>query len=95
MLRVGAAGTEVPPVGNEAWDALAQCEAGGNWAINTGNGYYGGVQFDQNTWERNGGLSMLGGRIWQQEKSRSRLLKRLGRVKAGAWPTCSARLRAS
>ncbi|HJT94662.1 MAG TPA: transglycosylase family protein, partial [Mycobacterium sp.] len=38
------------------WDAVAACESGGNWAINTGNGYYGGVQFDQNTWERNGGL---------------------------------------
>ena len=50
-------GTEVPPVQNGAtWDALAQCEATGNWAINTGNGYYGGVQFDQNTWERQGGL---------------------------------------
>jgi len=58
VLRVGAKpGTEVPPVTNgHLWDALAQCEAGGNWAINTGNGYYGGVQFDQNTWERNGGL---------------------------------------
>ena len=50
----------VPPVGNATWDALAQCEAGGNWAINTGNGYYGGVQFDQNTWERNGGLRYAG-----------------------------------
>ena len=41
VLRVGAKpGTEVPPVSNGAtWDALAQCEAGGNWAINTGNGY--------------------------------------------------------
>ena len=62
MLRVGAKpGTEVPPVSNGAtWDALAQCEAGGNWAINTGNGYFGGVQFDQNTWERNGGLRYAG-----------------------------------
>lgn len=60
VLRVGAKpGTEVPPpVSNGAtWDALSRCEAGGNWAINTGNGYFGGVQFDQkNTWERNGGL---------------------------------------
>ena len=38
------------------WDAIAGCESGNNWAINTGNGYYGGVQFDQNTWERQGGL---------------------------------------
>jgi resuscitation-promoting factor RpfB len=58
VVRVGTKpGTDVPPVGNgEIWDAVARCEAGGNWAINTGNGYYGGVQFDQSTWERNGGL---------------------------------------
>jgi hypothetical protein len=37
------------------WDALAQCEAGGNWAINTGNGYYGGLQFSLSTWQANGG----------------------------------------
>ncbi len=58
VVRVGTKpGTEVPPVENgSTWDALAQCEATGNWAINTGNGFYGGVQFDQNTWERQGGL---------------------------------------
>lgn len=58
VLRVGAKpGTEVPPVTNGAtWDTIAACESGSNWAINTGNGYYGGVQFDQNTWERHGGL---------------------------------------
>ena len=58
VLRVGAKpGTEVPPVTNGArWDAIAACESGNNWAINTGNGYFGGVQFDQNTWERHGGL---------------------------------------
>jgi hypothetical protein len=37
------------------WDALAQCESGGNWHINTGNGYYGGLQFAQSTWLANGG----------------------------------------
>ncbi len=58
VLRVGAKpGTEVPPVTNGArWDVIAACESGNNWAINTGNGYFGGVQFDQNTWERHGGL---------------------------------------
>lgn len=38
------------------WDKLAACEAGGDWQANTGNGYYGGLQFDQETWESNGGL---------------------------------------
>ena len=37
------------------WDRIAQCESGGNWAINTGNGYYGGLQFDIRTWTGNGG----------------------------------------
>jgi len=37
------------------WDAVAACESGGNWAINTGNGYYGGLQFDSGTWLSNGG----------------------------------------
>ena len=86
VLRMGAKpGTEVPEVSNGGtWDALARCEAGGNWAINTGNGYFGGVQFDQNTWERSGGLRYAASeRIWQREKSRSRLLRLLGRVRVG------------
>ena len=37
------------------WDAIAQCESGQNWSINTGNGYYGGLQFDIGTWLSNGG----------------------------------------
>ena len=38
------------------WDAVAQCESGGNWSTNTGNGAYGGLQFKQATWSANGGL---------------------------------------
>jgi hypothetical protein len=38
------------------WYAVALCESGGDWSINTGNGYYGGLQFDQGTWEAHGGL---------------------------------------
>ena len=41
--------------GSSVWDSLAQCESGGNWAIDTGNGLYGGVQLDQGSWLRNGG----------------------------------------
>ena len=37
------------------WDAIAQCESGGNWATNSGNGYYGGLQFNLGTWQSNGG----------------------------------------
>jgi uncharacterized protein YabE (DUF348 family) len=47
----------VPPASSSGlnWDALARCEAGGNWAANTGNGYYGGLQYNQSTWLANGG----------------------------------------
>jgi resuscitation-promoting factor RpfB len=49
-------GAAAPAMMNEAmWDKIAQCEAGGNWAINTGNGYYGGLQFDVRTWIGSGG----------------------------------------
>jgi LysM repeat protein len=41
--------------GGTVWDRLAQCESGGNWSIDTGNGYGGGLQFSQGTWEANGG----------------------------------------
>src|SRR5699024_11626715 len=40
---------------DSTWNKLAQCESGGNWSINTGNGYYGGLQFSQQTWEAFGG----------------------------------------
>ncbi|MGV0837425.1 transglycosylase family protein [Mycolicibacterium thermoresistibile] len=95
VLRVGAKpGTEVPPVSNLAtWNALAQCEAGGNWAINTGNGYYGGVQFDQNTWERNGGLRYAP-RADLATKEEQIAIAEVTRARQGwgAWPTCSSRL---
>lgn len=95
VLRVGAKpGTEVPPVANGAiWDALAQCEAGGNWAINTGNGFYGGVQFDQNTWERNGGLRYAA-RADLATREEQIAIAEVTRARQGwgAWPTCSGRI---
>ncbi len=49
-------GAAAPAMMNEAmWDKIAQCESGGNWSINTGNGYYGGLQFDIRTWVGSGG----------------------------------------
>jgi uncharacterized protein YabE (DUF348 family) len=61
VTRILAVGTKARPVAtgsapNSAmWDRIAQCESGGNWSINTGNGYYGGLQFDSGTWLANGG----------------------------------------
>jgi resuscitation-promoting factor RpfB len=95
VLRVGVKpGTEVPEVANGGvWDSLARCEAGGNWAINTGNGFYGGVQFDQNTWERNGGLRYAG-RADLATREEQIAIAEVTRARQGwgAWPTCSGRI---
>jgi uncharacterized protein YabE (DUF348 family) len=95
VLRVGAKpGTEVPPVANGGvWDALSRCEAGGNWAINTGNGFYGGVQFDQNTWERQGGLRYAP-RADLATREEQIAIAEVTRARQGwgAWPTCSGRI---
>ena len=95
VLRVGAKpGTEVPPISNGAtWDALSRCEAGGNWSINTGNGFYGGVQFDQNTWERSGGLRYAP-RADLATREEQITIAEVTRARQGwgAWPTCSGRL---
>jgi hypothetical protein len=68
------------------WDAVAQCESGGNWAINTGNGYYGGLQFTLSTWHANGGSGM------PNQASRDTQIAVAERVLAsqgiGAWPVC-------
>ena len=91
VLRVGAKpGTEVPPVTNGAiWDAIARCESGNNWAINTGNGFYGGVQFDQNTWERNGGLRYAS-RADLATREEQIAIAEVTRARQGwgAWPVC-------
>jgi uncharacterized protein YabE (DUF348 family) len=94
VLRIGAKpGTEVPPVQNGAiWNAIAACEAGGNWGINNGNGYYGGVQFDQNTWERNGGMRYAS-RADLATREEQIAIAEVTRARQGwaAWPVCSGR----
>jgi resuscitation-promoting factor RpfA len=72
------------------WDALAQCESGGRWNVNTGNGYYGGVQFSAGTWRAYGGTQYapradLASRE-QQIAVAQRVLASQG---PGAWPACS------
>ncbi|MCL2535333.1 MAG: transglycosylase family protein, partial [Nocardiaceae bacterium] len=95
VVRVGAKpGTEVPPVQNGAtWDALAHCEATGNWAINTGNGFYGGVQFDQNTWERQGGLKYAPRADLATREEQIAIASRTQETQGwGAWPSCTSKL---
>ncbi|MGY0501578.1 transglycosylase family protein [Nocardia sp. FBN12] len=94
-IRKGAKpGTEVPPVRDGAvWDALAKCESTGNWAINTGNGYYGGIQFDQSTWERQGGLKYAP-RADLASREEQIAIAEVTRARQGwgAWPACTGRL---
>lgn len=71
------------------WDAIAQCESSGNWHINTGNGYYGGLQFTLSTWHANGGSGN------PANASREEQIRVAENVLAsqgiGAWPVCGAR----
>ncbi|MFE3543512.1 transglycosylase family protein [Nocardia sp. NPDC059177] len=94
-IRKGAKpGTEVPEVKDGAiWDALARCESTGNWAINTGNGYYGGIQFDQSTWERQGGLRYAP-RADLATREEQIAIAEVTRARQGwgAWPACTGRL---
>jgi hypothetical protein len=70
------------------WDAIAQCESSGNWAINTGNGYYGGLQFLPATWREHGGVGSphKAPREYQIAVA-ERVLRTQG---IGAWPVCGA-----
>ena len=54
------------------WDAIAECESGGNWAINSGNGHYGGLQFKQATWTSNGGVGQPRDRLARRADPRRR-----------------------
>jgi resuscitation-promoting factor RpfA len=71
------------------WDAVAQCESGGNWAIATGNGFFGGLQFTLPTWRANGGSGM------PNQASRAEQIRVAQNVLAtqgiGAWPVCGKR----
>ncbi len=96
-VLAATAGVLVPSAANAAdegtWDALAQCESGGNWGINTGNGYYGGLQFSQSTWEANGGSgSPAAASREEQIRVAENVLATQG---WGAWPSCSAQIGAS
>ncbi|WP_314412977.1 transglycosylase family protein [Streptomyces kroppenstedtii] len=75
------------------WDTVAQCESGGNWSINTGNGYYGGLQFSASTWAAYGGSSYA---ATADQASKSQQIAVAEKVLAsqgkGAWPSCGVGL---
>ena len=72
------------------WDRLAQCESGGNWQINTGNGYYGGLQFLPSTWRAVGGTGLPHQHSREEQIKRAEIL--LARSGWGQWPACTAKL---
>ena len=97
VSRIEVHGTKepAPPApdysgGGTVWDELAECESGGNWATNTGNGYYGGLQFSLDTWQAYGGPGM------PHEQSRETQIMIAEKIQAaqgwGAWPSCAAEL---
>lgn len=95
-LAIGgvAAATMSMPAANAVdgatWDALAQCESGGNWSINTGNGFYGGLQFTQQSWN---GVGMSGSPATASRAQQIEAGERLLAIQGwGAWPACSAKL---
>jgi len=77
------------------WDGVAECESGGNWSINTGNGYYGGLQFSQSTWEAYGGLAYAARADLASKEAQIAVAERtLAGQGIGAWPTCGQYLTA-
>lgn len=73
------------------WDAIAMCESSGDWAINTGNGFYGGLQFQQSTWEEFGGLAYALRADLATREQQIIVAERVLDVQGiGAWPTCGA-----
>lgn len=78
------------------WDRIAQCESGGNWHINTGNGYYGGLQFSASTWSAYGGGAYASTADKASKGAQIAVATKVQRAQGwGAWPTCSARAGAS
>ena len=87
MTAVTTVGTPAHAATTHTWERLAQCESGGNWHINTGNGYYGGLQFSMGTWRAHGGVGR------PDQASREQHIAVAERVRKasggyGAWPHC-------
>ncbi len=80
----------VNPADEAIWESLAKCESGGNWAIDTGNGYYGGLQFSQSAWESVGGAGNPAAATREEQISRGKDLQ--ARRGWGVWGLCAKKL---
>ncbi|MEU0078685.1 transglycosylase family protein [Micromonospora tulbaghiae] len=88
---VGAAtlfGPAAPASAGVNWDAVARCESGGNWKINTGNGYYGGLQFSRATWNGYGGQKYAARADLASRSEQIAVAEKVLRQGIGAWPVC-------
>lgn len=100
IVRVGTKPKPTPPPaaapnyagGGTVWDRLAQCESGGNWSINTGNGYYGGLQFNLGTWQSYGGTGLPSNNSRETQIAVAERLRAASGGGYGAWPGCAAKL---
>ncbi|HEX7633183.1 MAG TPA: transglycosylase family protein [Candidatus Saccharimonadales bacterium] len=87
---VPAVAPAVSSAGDGVWDRIAACESGGNWGIDTGNGFYGGLQFTLSSWQAVGGSGSPNEASREEQISRAQMLQ--GRQGWGAWPACTAKL---
>ncbi|MGW3383706.1 nucleoid-associated protein YgaU [Streptomyces albogriseolus] len=93
-LLVAAGGAAAADDG--VWDRIAQCESGGDWHINTGNGYYGGLQFSASTWRAFGGTAYAPTADRAGKAQQIEIATKVQRAQGWeAWPTCGARAGAS
>ncbi|WP_327322684.1 LysM peptidoglycan-binding domain-containing protein [Streptomyces sp. NBC_01210] len=91
-LALLASTGEARAADNGVWDRIASCESGGNWHINTGNGYYGGLQFSAGTWRAYGGGAYASTADKASKGQQIAVAAKVQRAQGwGAWPTCAAR----
>ncbi|MFC0674372.1 transglycosylase family protein [Brachybacterium hainanense] len=89
---LSVAGTTAAQADGTVWDRVAQCESGGDWSINTGNGYYGGLQFSKSTWRAFGGTEYASTADKASKAEQIAVAQRtLAQQGPGAWPVCSKR----
>jgi hypothetical protein len=92
-LTVGMIAAPADAATNRSWNRLAQCESGGNWHINTGNGYYGGLQFSPSTWRGFGGGHFASSAHRASRRAQIAVAQRVLRGQGwGAWPSCTSQL---
>jgi resuscitation-promoting factor RpfA len=95
-VSLGVLAAPASAAGPNNWDAVAQCESSGNWAINTGNGYYGGLQFSQSTWAAFGGTEYAPRADLATKAQQIAVAERtLDAQGPGAWPSCGKALNPS